>query len=297
MSTYTLQIIFAGLCALVPRSDGPGVTAVFVDEQRGQCSGITHKAILSTRLAYLGPGRNGKKPTEIVVGPDGQQDAVFKLDGVTITLKIPTPAPAFTTKKAWFRDTELPHWFIPGHQHDIRWMVDSSPFIPNPRIDPARLRLPYKDVAAIVTISQGTLATSSIIKDDLANYITWQFFDGARKPLLPHPQALADEVMVEIPVELPPSTRVTVIFTPFDTTKSPEQIELQPTPGNSTIQVSITNLPDQRPEDPMVSHIECACKLAVDPGTNCKDNPRVVKKVSASSNGIGIFCPVLGLKQ
>jgi hypothetical protein len=299
LATYTLQIVITGLCAFVPTDHG--VTVVLLDAVHNTSGmpcdqAMTHYPQLSTRLAFLDKSL-APKPDDITTGPDGEEVAVFKLDRLSVTLDNLSPVTPFSTKQCLFRGTELPHPFIPHHSQDSRWIVDASHIVPKPQIKDNVLTSPYHGVAALATLTQGVLRTSSLLRDLGNNYIAWQFEpNGVTQN--GHIQALADTAIIEMQFDYDPENSqdapIVFHFTNLGNGTPAPALYLFPTPGSRTMQVSITNLPLQVPSGEVLgpTHFHCYCDLVRGPGDACKD-PQVA---TAATTGAGIMCPMIALQ-
>ena len=288
--TYTLKIIFTGLIAFVPTASD--LTVLLVDPKTvtgtGQsCTNADHLATFTTLLSHFVPGHAPPQGSYwIAPRSDGDQDAVIPLKDRTVTLGNLTPRTAFSQRTAMFRDTELPHWFIPGHGADVRWAVAASKIVPQAYVKSNVISQHY-GLSAMVTLNQGTMATSSLIRDDSGDYITWTFAqNGLPKAQI---QALADQVTVEMPFTydgVTPPVVFTLVSFDGNTTL---RLELFPNPGETVIEVSISNLPQAVPS-PADQHFHCFCYLVQNAGAGCAD-PTHPGSIRAS----GIFCPMTTL--
>lgn len=106
-----------------------------------------------------------------------------------------------------------------------------------------------------------------------------------------HSQALADRVVIDIPVK---SASVQLLSAGFDGRSMKPFPELEPLYEGDIVEISITNLPLMRPMSPpdISEHFGWFCKLALDPN-ECDAVMPEVRPMDGPISGSGVICPML----
>lgn len=290
---FTLRFIFSGLCAFVPLQSGK-LLALLVDARHyghDDHDHDKHYPRLSIKLKNTTVGGEGERSFMAVI-PDlvGEEIGVFELDKEKITLEAGAAKTKFLRYQAMMWGTERPQWFIPSHEDDARWVVETKEYMDHPKIKERSLEPWWEDVVAAIELSVGRMETFSIpTLEDSNRYAVWEFESQAGT--IRHSQALADRVVINIPMSGPKAELRSVRFKKEDSKFKPFP-KLEPLREGDIVEISVTNLPLKRFEhlpEPG-EHFELFRRLAAD------EDEFIVPKLREEDGtvaGSGVICPMI----
>lgn len=297
---FILRLVISGLCAFVPL--GNGNMLVLLVDARGHAS-VPHYPRLSVKLKNIPVGDGyGDRPFEpaglVLADPAGDEIVNYVLEREKITIEgLLGNAPPVDTRHAWFWGPQRPYAIIPGHRRDPRWVVKTGEFMAHPNVSRQSTSGDWRHVVAAIEIPRGVMEASSVVKDTEGNYVVWDF--KANGDLL-HRQALADKVIIDIPIAIRSVRLRADRLTQSD--PAPKRFPVfRPLRIGDIVEISITNLPLARQNmySTSLDHFGFLCKRLAEAPGECviPDNENIRKGRGSIGGGTiagtGVICPML----
>lgn len=287
--SFTLRLVIAGLCAFVERGDG-SLTVLLVDATKET---MRHQPMLSVPVKFIEPGKGDRIP-KIIGDLGGDTLAAFPLDRERLAFGPVTKVQqdrGVETKHGWFWGPETPWFIIPGHRADFRWVVEADKFMETGKVSAKSLNSPWDYVIATLEIPSGVISSHTIGEwQDDGSYRVWRFGAGTDKE---HQQALAETVVVELLIS---GSKLEILSTGMKDITIPFP-PIAPTKPGDVVEISVTNLLAERPEDPILdlAHFAMLCRLA-EKGHDCKAPEDVDDPDAHNIAGSGVICPGITYK-
>lgn len=232
---FTLNVQFNGACAYIPHKENKkGLLVLLPDARKAEAIehqkkwGVvpSHFAYLLFPLANLSP--RSKRREEYVVGAGNERNGVIFLDGDEVLLPGGNGG-------LFLDDLSLKGQSpTPGEETSLQWVADMTKICNKRQLDARFLKSPPpSEIAARIPLSAGRLSTSYVNQNEVYEF-TPQPDNG------PYTQCFAQRVKLSATIE---KDTAIVRFKNHEGNKG-DSLELQSTPGETTIEVGNTPLDD-----------------------------------------------------